>query len=253
MSSRNPFASPRSRWKRGKEHAAKLKKRSDSFFKTVPRDTVREKEPNGFELLKFKIEKPLPEVCTHYAAEALEALRSALDQTGYAAAVVSGVAKPKNAKFPFGDTAPDVDNDIRRGCRDLPPDIQALFRSFKPYKGGNDILWALNKLRNATHTTLIPVGTTVGGIHIHNMAIAGPIQIPAPKWDSEKNEMIFARGMLPGTKLEYDLDFRLFVAFEDVQPVGQMPAINGLMSMVAEVKRVMDASEAGCRKLGYNW
>jgi hypothetical protein len=107
-SSKNPFASPRSRWKRGKEHTAKLKNRSDSSFKTAPGDTVREKELDGSEILKFKLEKPLPEICTHYAAEALEALRSALDQTDYAAAVASGVAKPKSAKFPFGNTAADM-------------------------------------------------------------------------------------------------------------------------------------------------
>jgi hypothetical protein len=80
----------------------------ESCIKAAPGDTVREKELDGSEILKFKLEKPLPEICTHYAAEALEALRSALDQTDYAAAVASGVAKPKSAKFPFGNTAADM-------------------------------------------------------------------------------------------------------------------------------------------------
>lgn len=254
-SSLNPFASPRGRWKRGKQHIAKLEKRTVAFFKTVPRTVVREKEPDrNFELIKLKLEKPLPEICTHYAAEALEALRSALDQTGYAAALVSGIAKPKSAKFPFGDNPADVDNDIRRGCRDLPPEIQALFRSFNPDKGGNNTLWALNKLRNATHTALIPVGAAIGGINIRNMAMVGPVEIPVPRWDSEKNEMIPAKGLLPGgSKLDYDLDVRFFVAFKDTEKIGQLPAIGALNAMATEVKRVMDATKSECRKLGFNW
>jgi hypothetical protein len=170
MAKRDPFDSPKRRLARGKDHARKLEKRVATFLKNIPYEKIIEKDADGFELHKLRMVKPVPDICTHYAAEALEALRSALDQTGYTAAVLAGTDKPKMAKFPFGDTAADVENDIRRGCTDLPPDIVAIFRSFQPYKTGNgSALWTLNKLRNATHTALVPIGAGSGGMKIHHL------------------------------------------------------------------------------------
>jgi hypothetical protein len=249
MAKPNPFDSPKRRLARGKDHARKLEKRVATFLKNIPYEKVIEKDADGFELHKLRMTKPVPSICTHYAAEALEPLRSALDQTGYTAAILAGVIKPKSAKFPFGDTAADVENDIRRGCKDLPPDIIAIFRSFQPYKGGNDALWTLNKLRNATHTALIPIGAGSGGVTIHHLSGSG-FGIHVPRWDSEKNEMIVAR-VFPDGHIDYNLDITLFIAFGEVDFVPEPIPIAFLKPIASEVERVLRATEAECRRLGF--
>ncbi|MGA7384385.1 MAG: hypothetical protein WBW81_06755 [Methylocella sp.] len=249
MTKHDPFCSPKRRLARGDNHARKLKKRVATFLENIPYERVIEKDSDGFELHKLRMGKPVPDICTDYAAEALEALRSALDQTGYAAAVLAGITKPKNAKFPFGDTPADVENDIRRGCKDLPPDIVTLFRSFQPYKGGNDALWTLNKLRNATHTILVPIGTGGGGVTIHHLS-GSNFEIPVPIWNSEKNEMIVARAF-PDGRLNYNFDITIFIAFGDVDFTKDPISIACFFPMIAEVKRVLSATEAECRRLGF--
>jgi hypothetical protein len=158
--SRDPFYSPRARLKRANEHISRLHKRVERFFWQAPYRQVIELDADGVtQLYKFKFTKRLPESCTHSAAEALEALRSVLEQTGFAAAVASGKVNPKKTQFPIGDDLIGLENLInRKVSKDLPDEILALFRSFKPYKGGNDTIWALNKLANAKHTSLIWTG-----------------------------------------------------------------------------------------------
>jgi hypothetical protein len=250
--SRNPFYSPRARLKRANEHIGRLHKRIERFFKQAPYRQVVELDADGItQLYKFKFTKRLPESCTHSAAEALEALRSALEQTGFAAAVASGKAKPKKNQFPIGDDPAGLENLIsRKVSKDLPDEILALFRSFNPYKGGNDTIWALNRLANAKHTSLIPVAVATDAMHVRHMTITGNVSIPVPVFDSEKNEILFARVGL-GSQFKYDLGFMFLVALGDIDFIARHQAVAVLRTMSAEVKRVLIATEAECRRLGF--
>lgn len=257
MSKTDRFHSPKQRLRRGKEHIKRLKKRLGTFFQKEPYATVKEMDADGVtELHKFKLVKPVPDICTHYAAEALEAIRSALDQTGFAAAVAAGKMKPKKTAFPISDSAAELDNLIngRRVSKDIPDEIVTLFRSFKPYKGGNDIFWALNKLRNSTHTALVPIGFVSGGLKMNNVVMAaGPnssSSIPVPRWDSEKNEMIFAR-IGPGGSFNYDAQFSLIVAFHHPEITDGPIAVELLDRAATVVHDVIKATEAECAKRGF--
>jgi hypothetical protein len=167
----DPFYSATTRLKRAKEHILRLDKRTKRFFQTVATANIIAPDTDGItELHKVKLGKPLPESCDVAATEAIQALRDTLDYTGAASAIAAGHAAPTTAKFPFGDTPADVDSDMRRGGKQLPPEIQALFRGFKPYDGGNNFLWPLNKLRNpATNRILVPIVTIAAGIHFRQV------------------------------------------------------------------------------------
>ena len=253
--SRDPFYSPRARLKRANEHIGRLHKRVEGFFKKAPYRQVVELDADGItQLYKFKFTKRLPESCTHSAAEALEALRSTLDQVGYAAAVASGKTAPKKTQFPIGDDPVGLEYLIgRKVSKDLPDEILSLFRSFKPYKGGNDSIWALNKLANAKHTRLLPVAVAADGMHVRHLRMMGvgsdAIKIPVPVFNSEKNEIIFARVPL-GSELKYDLGFSFLVALGDIDIVARHQAVAVLRTMSAEVKRILMATEAECRRVG---
>jgi hypothetical protein len=117
------FFSAKTRIKRAKEHILRLEKRIKRFLETVPYSSVIEPDSDGrTKLHKIKLGKPFPESIDVAATEAIQALRDVLDYCGSAAAMAAGVTNPTSAKFPFGDSPIDVDNDIKRGCRDLPPD-----------------------------------------------------------------------------------------------------------------------------------
>ena len=113
--------------------------------------------------IKFK---PVPAVCDELAFETLFTLRAALDQAAYAAATAAGKVQPRYAYFPVAKTLGGLDDVIRGRCRDLPDEIKALFREFKPYKTGNNALWTLNELGNKVHAALVPVGVTRGKLGI---------------------------------------------------------------------------------------
>lgn len=75
------FASPKQRSARAKQHIRRLEKRIHSFFKKKPNSRVSETNSKGITTDALKFHKKLPVSCVDSAAEALEALRSALDQT----------------------------------------------------------------------------------------------------------------------------------------------------------------------------
>jgi hypothetical protein len=143
-----------------------------------------------------------------------------------------------------------LESNVKGRCKDLPPEISALFRSFDSHEGGNYALWALNKLCNANkHRLLVPVGIVASGMKIKTMTISGPGAIPAPKWDREKNQIVIAE-IGPGGDFKYDVELSLFVAFDKINGVKSGPAVGVLDMMASEVTRVLKATEAECRRIG---
>jgi hypothetical protein len=189
--------------------------------------------------------------------DAANNLRAALDQAGYASAVASGNASLKRTNFPFGDTLADLDNHIdrRKGCRDLPPEITALFRVFRPYKGGNDALWALNKLCNAQkHCDLIPF--TLGDVRIYDAdgsnVIQGAIGLHNPLWDPSKYEIMLDRIPANESTPDYKAHVTLNVAIQCAAIERGKPAIAVLGEMMRIVDGILAATEAECRRIGLN-
>jgi len=186
------LASPKRRLARAKEKIRRLEKRIATFAKNKPGILSVDTDAHGITTHAFKFRRQIPDSWADAAVEAIEALRSALDQTGYAIAVRAGVAAPRNAYFPFGDTPAELDANAKGRCKDLPSEIRALFRAFDSYEGGNYALWALNKLCNANkHRLLIPVALTAGAAGISRLTIrvpkTGRVTVPVPTFDREKN------------------------------------------------------------------
>jgi hypothetical protein len=245
----DPFASPKRRISRAKEHIADIKSRAGSFFHTKPYARVVERNAQGLDEFKFKLAKPLPTQITDLAYEAIEALRSALDQATHPIAIVCKVKRPDLIHSPIGDDAADVDNILNGRIKEFPADIVSLFRSFQPHQTGNPLIWALNRIRRqSTHRLIVPVGVATAGMHIKRMTMKG-VSIPPPRWDSEKDEMIFAV-LGSGSQLEYDVDLAFYIAFGPVEGVAGQPVIDTLLATAAEVERIVVAIEADCTHLG---
>ena len=247
------FRSPKSMLGHAKRHLSTLEKRINAFTQDKPWSTVIEKDIDGTtNLIKIKFTERLSEELPHIIFDCANNLRSVLDQVAFAIGRKKIGADPKSAKFPFGPTEADMLNNLAGGGKDLPAEIRDLFASFKPYKRGNNTLWALNELCNAPkHKMIYPV-TIGGGIGIGgNFTIgAGGLHINI-RWDSEKNEVIY--GSFPDGAFQGNANFQLTfaVALDEVDEVirGQHP-VQVLRTMTGEVERVLMTTERECSRIG---
>lgn len=229
------------------------------FRQTNPYVKVVEHDLNTAEdIHKIRLIKPLPITLKGIASDAVNALRSALDNAGYSLAVASG-NKGKNAHFPFAGGVDEFKGSKYRRSSDIPKEIFALMLACGPYKGGNDLLWALNKLSNTRkHEIIVPiVGSSgpfsikIGGGHGTKFMGRGPFSIGGTHWNSAKNELEYMR-VGRGGEIDTDADFSfsLFVAFGKVDVIQGQPAVGVLRAMAGEVERILMALEAEARRIG---
>jgi hypothetical protein len=241
----NHFASSHRRLVRAKQHIEKIKSEIASFVNANPYTRVVERNTNGFDEHKVKLTGTIPDEVTDLVYEAIEALRSALDHATHAVAVLCNAKRPDLIHFPVADNASDFENILNgRYVKDLPPDILTFFRNLKSYEAGNKLVWALNRIRRqSTHRLLVPIANASRGILIKHMSAMGFLEVPAPIWNSEKNEIVFAI-VIPGSHFDYDVDLQFFVAFGPVEGVAGWPVIGTLEAMAKEVDRILAALEA---------
>ena len=248
------FSSPRTRVSWANDQIAELDAAIKGYVASTPCKGMVELESNGVnEWHKIKVD-PLPHKCVFLVTKIGEDLRSALDQTGYAAALAGGNKTPKKAYFPICKDASQFDNAVSQNCRDLPDEIRALFRAYKACPGGDMQLVALNGLCGTTkHAILKPIAQTVGGAFYKNLRtikVNPPfIMGGMPKWDAEKNEIkLFVAGK--GSQIQYNITLSIFVAFGEVEVVSGQPVIPVLNALRDKVSGVIDATEAECRRIG---
>jgi|SRR5579862_172716 len=270
-------SSPRLTTLRAEHHINDLNARINEFVSNKPWSDRIESDPNnpGHQVHKIAFARRLPSDLSCIVFDAASNLRAVLDQVGYASAVASGRENPKRTNFPFADDLAGLNNNIdgRKVCDHLPSEITALFRSFKPYKGGNNILWALNRLCNTNkHATLAPfdlgqfnlgaiteISKTAqplpsggGEIRIEGRlsGFIGRITAANSSWNAEKHEITIS-GIPEEVGSQYKADVALNVAIDGIEVLARQPAVAVLNAMGCEVQRVGSATEAECRRLGF--
>jgi hypothetical protein len=202
-----------------------------------------EQRPDGNQH-KIHFDRDFFEELSCIAFDAANNLRSALDQTAYATAVLAGKPKTRNAYFPIASTASDFDSMIKRRRPDLLPEIIAIFKTFC----GNIWLSALNKLCNTQkHAALIPFKTD----DLQVMYIMNGITLGlGHRWHPETFELeILGSGGADFTKGGGYFAFGITFTHDDPVIAGSEPA--GLLDGAAiQVDRVINATELECRRLG---
>ncbi|MGA9754234.1 MAG: hypothetical protein WBV23_03740, partial [Desulfobaccales bacterium] len=167
-------------------------------------------------------------------------------------AVTGGFVSPQfEAKFPFADNVPKFNGMLDRGFKNFSPEIVALAMGFKPYKGGDDLLWALNRICAANKHRLLT--TQFIGFHKIEGGITkwGPGEVPSDmRWDHTKNEIIFFR-----THGEIWTDCNIHVTFvisfdKSIDVVGQKPVTTTLNALADKVENILKALEGAAQTLG---
>jgi hypothetical protein len=270
------FASPRLTISRAQHHIDDLTAKINEFVTTQPWSHAVEQDLTARQdVHRIRFARRLPDDLPCIVFDAANNLRAVLDQSGYASAIASGKVDPKGTQFPFGDDLAGIEKTVigRGRCKDLPPEILTLFMSFNPYKGGNNALWALNKLCNAKkHCALVPFD--IGRANLHSMQVTqlkpvfrddGMVDLTYqiktkgfvagmsrenPDWDPDKYEITLARFPLNESP-NYQARVALNVTFDGVETQRGKPAVLLLREMMGIVDRILSVTEAECRRLGF--
>lgn len=246
------FASARYSVNHAKRHLAQLEIETETFFDSNPYAEVFEPDVDPrFFIFKYKLVKPMPEAIPGIAFDAFNSLRSALDQAGFAVAIAGGY-NGKSAHFPFGDTPMDVESLKGRGSKQIHPAIFDLMVACKPYKGGNDLLWALNKVCNAhKHEIVTPMASYVSGLSLDHFHLKGAVRgfgFP-PRWDSAKNELQLGR-FTRDSYINYDMKFACYIGIAKIDFLASRPALAVIKDLINIVDGIVSAIEAETRRLG---
>jgi len=163
-----------------------------------------------------------------------------------------------NAAFPFGGDPDEFERDIKRKCHGVAAEIIAIIRGFRPYRGGSDDLWALNKVRNIKEHRLLIAPTLAGGIR-WPFEIAGKTVFMLntspenePQWDDvnktltfETHPMIYHLPVFE--KIEKKLVF--FLKFGDIEGMAGEHLIPKLEAFARIVENCIDSIEQKTRRL----
>ncbi|HMK35429.1 MAG TPA: hypothetical protein VK463_10205, partial [Desulfomonilaceae bacterium] len=123
------------------------------------------------------------------------------------------------------------------------------FRSLKPYKAGNGLLWALNKVCTVDkHHMLTPLGL---GARVTNLVTNLVLESrDIPFGNRDKNEIVYAITG-PDETVEYKAEILLGIAFGEIDIVKNQPVVRVLDDFSRIVNRILLGLEAESRRLGY--
>jgi hypothetical protein len=247
------FYSAKLRIGRAEEHLKDLEAQIDSFFGEKPYTRVVDLDPNGtHEIHKMRLTKPFPVRWRILATEIIEHLRASLDHATWATAYLKTAnADIEQTAFPFARTLADLDNSMRRRSKNVPAEIQAILRTFKPYKGGNDRLFALNDMCNLSKHTLITfiAGALANG-EVRGSGWGGQVEFfDDLTLDRTKNEIPYAR-VKKGLHFDHEIKITVYPAIEHRETQTAHPAVIFLETMCAEVRTIILAIELESLKIG---
>jgi hypothetical protein len=241
--------------KQAKRRLQEFEAKATAFEQSYPYARFVEPNADGTkDVYKLKITEPIPEDLPGIAFEVLNHLRSSLDQAGSFIARASNPGKSQRVRgaFPFGKTPESVADKRRSDSKHLPEEIFDLMAGFKPYEGGDRLLWAMNSYRAThQHDLLIPVGLAVSSMDF-SFDYPGEVfdfAIP-PQWDAAKEEMVFFSVLRGAPEPNYHFKMLVLVAIGEIEGLRREPAVAVFNGMVGKVESILVALEAESRRLG---
>src|SRR5215813_5326387 len=244
-----PFNSSLLKLNRARDHIRDFDDRIKAFIEEKPYESVIEDDPDpAYEIHKFRLTRPIPPCFPLIMGDAVTNLRAALDHMAYWCALADGRIKPVpgNCDFPIGRSEGNYRGGLE-GREAIPLPIRNLFAAFKPYKGGNPLLWRLHELSNRDkHCLLLLAPFALGRIMV-NVHGVDPEWITAPSWDRSKDEFILFRCK---KSLNNDPDIKIDIVLNAPDAGMPQPIVEDLYQMAGIVEGIIGTVEAECRRIG---
>ncbi len=165
-----PFSGARLKIKRANQHIDELVAVLDAFSQSDYYSLSFEDYPDSRNCdVHFEFTKPIPDILPCIIGDTIHNSRSALDLAVWEIVALAGGTPDKYTRLPFTETRQKLEDTIQRGKIKTAGAIVADFivDTIKPYRGGNDTLFALHDLDIVDkHRLLIPVLSlaAIGGV-----------------------------------------------------------------------------------------
>jgi hypothetical protein len=169
------FIAPKLKIKRAKQHITEFDDAINAFVKTDFYRLAIDKETDGSHILRFQMTAEVPCEIPLIIGDAVHNLHSALDLAACEMVTMTGKRPSNQLYFPFGETRRDLETTLNKEIKAAGTDIVNLILDvIKPYKGGNDPLYALHRLDiDDKHRILIPTISIASLVNVN--VRAGPI------------------------------------------------------------------------------
>jgi hypothetical protein len=237
------FKSARLKVERAVSHANEYRAVLDAFVKSNPIRISAEIDPKtGQPIIKGVFEKPIPDGLFLSAADAIQNLRSALDQAASCCARAAGYSS-RNTYFPHGkDEAGFMDYLGVKNCEKIPEVVREAIADLQPYYGGKGyLIRALHDLNIVDkHNKLLDVGYAVAKVQVSNNVRSsggttwryseGKLETLEPNPTSQVNERI---------------QVTIRTTFLDVKAVKGEAVMHVLSEMTKVVSRAIEVMETG--------
>jgi hypothetical protein len=242
------FASAKSVLRRANHHVMDLTSTIEDTFTTDKpyAYTVDFDQDSGAYSHRFTFSETFADDVGCLMFDAVNNLRSTLDQMTYAV-VDKTVGDPdrRHTYFPFSDCEANFLSVKGRLKDNIPAEILTLYEQLKPYKGGNNILWAVNRMANVKkHALLIRPG--FGRTAFWHSGPNGTELIGAT--NSKENEIVF-KTINNNFQPQAQFTYQIVIQHSEEVIDGQSPIIL-FNAMANEVERVLSDTEVECRRIG---
>lgn len=232
----------------------------EAFLADDPCRLVIEPKPKKAILCAEIMKKPSPEI-RRAVYRSVNDLRNALDQAVFGASAALGASPLEKAAFPFRQSPVDLDRAFtgKNGmCRDVPPELHALIKSFEPYPrgngypGGDDTLRHLGAVSNPNkHSIALRIQPTLRGpINIGVGAAPGSVRVIRPTWNSAKTKLALIE-FVSSTDFQYNINVGADIVFAETVVDGesvtgffkvQLPKVESIIAKLeAESRRILGA------------
>jgi len=250
----DPFYSSKFSIKWAKDHIAELKREINEFFTDDIYTGGIEPDTEGiYNLAKVRLTKPMPHCLDGHVTDTVHNLRAALDQVIYTVASLNNTLHLKGTpSLTIRDDKAEFDRKVESVTgKWVPAEILDLVRALEPYKGGNDLIWALNNMCNSNkHGFIRPVPISTANVKFAGKIFdGGPEILTSPKWDHSKNEMVVARAKVEAS-FDLNLNFSFSVVFDDFEIVAGKPVLDTLNECANIVQGFVMGIEAECSRIG---
>lgn len=246
----NTFLGPTLKVERAYCHISELNREVEAFLGSKPYKLVAKSHENGIKLV-IRVKKQIPEKMAPIIGDAIHNLRSALDILACDLVRLNG-GNTKNVYFPIAASANDLETAIKERHVDrAAKDVVDIIRSLKPYKGGNDLLWAVHDLDiTDKHKLLIPMAHFAG---IPNLTVATG-DTPILKYSSDligplKEDMtIITLPQAGNFQLGQEFQATFEITFGQGQSfIENKPVITTLHQLADLIDGIIQAFKSHCR------
>ena len=247
-----PFDSPLLLIGAAEKDINEVKAFCESFTKSCEYAVIKHFDAKTKEtVIRLRLKDAIPGTLRVQVSRVINDLRHALDQAVCDGSVMLGAASATDTYFPFGSDATNFPSMVKKNCRKVRQDLLDFIVQFKPYYGGDDILWALNRMTGRNkHQRLLGVTPESKGLILRaeGLNIKGPMSFTPHNWNDTRNQLEFAR-IGEGGHLEMQLDIPLQIVIGTADVVGGQPLHAVLDQFLSKAKGIVFGIKAETARL----